>query len=86
MEDGLSYEKAMQVLSEVEKQLGAAQRRLGLKTMLKGLGFFVLAVLATGLSYAYPMENGTYLVTSGLFIVSLYMLVSGFWKVLWSKI
>jgi hypothetical protein len=92
VENGMKSELAWSVINQSRKYLTTSsyssrpflsdERKSGLLTMAVGVGFFILGGTVTAISYNATAPGGTYLVTTGLFIVGVLQFFRGLWRLI----
>jgi hypothetical protein len=68
--------------TEINKVRNKAHREVAGEYFLKGLGFLALGAVITGITYSIASGGGTYVVTTGLFVVGGLYVIIGFFKFL----
>ena len=56
-------------------------RKVGLKTIGVGIGFVLLGSVITGITYSAAKSGGSYVITTGLFLVGGWIVLKGIWKI-----
>lgn len=84
--DGIPKELCQKILdkakTEINKVKGKAHREVAGQYFLKGIGFLALGAVVTGVTYSMASGGGTYVVTTGLFVVGGLYVIIGFFKFL----
>jgi len=77
---GVPYDVAAQIVSQIFDYRSELKRKEGGKQIGCGLLMLVVGGIITGLGYAAASGGGTYLITTGLFIVGGITLIMGLYK------
>lgn len=84
--EGAPKEIAQKILDDVKKEVNKvkanAHREVAGEYLLKGSGFLILGAVVTGITYSMASGGGTYIVTTGLFVVGGLYVVMGLFKYL----
>jgi hypothetical protein len=87
--EGVPKELALKILdkarSDINKVKGKVNREVAGQYFLKGIVFLVLGAVITGITYSLASGGGTYVVTTGLFVVGGINIIIGIFKFLSSE-
>lgn len=85
VQHGVPNETASTIVSQVSEARIEALRRRGIKTVAIGVGFFVLGIIITGVTYATAAPGQTFVVTTGLFLIGVFNMARGLFRVITAK-
>ena len=78
--DGVPEEVAEEVVRRANDYKKAEFRKAGIKTLLIGVGFLVAGGVITAVTYSAASGGGTYVVTTGLFLVGAINVLRGLFR------
>ena len=81
---GISEEVAQKVVHIANMHKKKEYRKAGFETIGIGIFFLVLGAIITGVTYSAASSGGSYVVTTGLFLVGGWMILKGLWKIIFS--
>jgi len=82
VERGVPEDAAQHIVGEANNYKKREFRKAGLEALAGGVGLIVLGGIITGATYSAASPGGTYLVTSGLFLVGGLAVVRGLWRMM----
>lgn len=82
MRQGIPLEAATQIINQASSLKQEAFRRNGSEMFFQGIAWMVLGAIVTGITYAMAAPGGTFMVTTGLFIVGGIYIIAGIFRMI----
>lgn len=77
---GVPQDAAEHIVGEASSYKKREFRKAGLETLAAGVGLIVLGGIITAATYSAAAPGGTYIVTTGLFLVGGLTVLRGLWR------
>ena len=80
VQDDVPEDMAEQIVQQANSYKKSEFRKAGIRTLLIGVGFVVAGAVVTGITYSAASGGGTYVVTTGLFLVGAWNILKGLFR------
>lgn len=80
IERGVPPDAAESIVAQAHEYKTSEFRKGGMKTVGIGVGFLALGGIITAATYSATSPGGTYVITTGLFLVGAIMILKGLWR------
>jgi len=82
VDSNIPREIAENIVAQANDYKKSEFRKRGMKTVAMGVGFLLLGGVITAITYSAASGGGTYVVTTGLFLVGALTIAKGLWRTL----
>lgn len=82
MRQGIPLEAATQIINQASSLKQEAFRQKGSEMFFQGIGWMVLGAIITGFTYSMAAPGGTFVVTTGLFVVGGIYIIAGIFRMI----